>query len=498
MTKEELGKLKLNELKELAKTEDVKISGLKKEDIIAMFMEKYAEEQKKEKKTAKKKTTRKTKTEKAAEAEKEETAEEKTDNIPEKAEEVPEKAKEQTESAEEAKQPEETDTVENKEVRIIGKKSEPDLKVDGILTVMEDGYGFIRGENFETGDDNVFVSPTFIKKFRLRTGDRISGKKRLPKDNERYGALIYIDKINLLDTDMIRSRVSFEDLTPIFPNERVKLERQGESLSMRVMDLITPIGKGQRGLIVSPPKAGKTTILKDIALSILRSCPKAHLIILLIDERPEEVTDIKEIVRGDNVMIVYSTFDEQPTKHKFVSEMTIEHAKRLVEAGEDVFILLDSITRLSRAYNLTEASSGKTLSGGLDPNALYMPKRFFGAARNTRERGSLTILATALVETGSKMDDVIYEEFKGTGNMELILSRKLQERRLFPAIDIAKSGTRREDLLLTQEEQQAVNIIRRDLMNYYRDDSIDGLIELFVRTKDNASLVQVINRNKGF
>ena len=361
---------------------------------------------------------------------------------------------------------------------------------------MEDGYGFIRGENFETGDDNVFVSPTFIKKFRLRTGDHIIGKKREAKDNERYGALIYIDKINYLDTDMIRSRVAFEDLTPVFPDERVKLERQGESLSMRVVDLIAPIGKGQRGLIVSPPKAGKTTILKDIALSIQRSCPKAHLIVLLIDERPEEVTDIKEIVKGDRVMIVYSTFDEQPTKHKFVSEMTIEHAKRLVEAGEDVFILLDSITRLSRAYNLTEASSGKTLSGGLDPNALYMPKRFFGAARKTKERGSLTILATALVDTGSKMDDVIYEEFKGTGNMELILSRKLQERRLFPAIDIAKSGTRREDLLLNRDEQNAVNIIRRDLMNYYRDDSIDGLIELFIRTRNNDELVQLILKNK--
>lgn len=486
MTKEELGKLKLNELKELAKSEDVKISGLKKEDIIAMFMEKYAEEQKKEKKAAKKKTEKKAKEEKEEEAVSEAVE---SEEVLGESEVIPQVEEDQSES---------DTTVENKEVRIIGKKSEPDLKVDGILTVMEDGYGFIRGENFETGDDNVFVSPTFIKKFRLRTGDRITGKKRLPKDNERYGALIYIDKINLLDTDMIRSRVAFEDLTPIFPNERVILERPGESLSMRVMDLITPIGKGQRGLIVSPPKAGKTTILKDIALSILRSCPKAHLIILLIDERPEEVTDIKEIVKGDNVMIVYSTFDEQPTKHKFVSEMTIEHAKRLVEAGEDVFILLDSITRLSRAYNLTEASSGKTLSGGLDPNALYMPKRFFGAARNTRERGSLTILATALVDTGSKMDDVIYEEFKGTGNMELILSRKLQERRLFPAIDIAKSGTRREDLLLTAEEQSAVNIIRRDIMNYYRDDSIDGLIELFVRTKDNASLVQVINRNKGF
>ncbi|MBR4471317.1 MAG: transcription termination factor Rho [Erysipelotrichaceae bacterium] len=431
MEKEELEKLKLSELKDLAKEKQIKITGLKKEEIVSLLAE-------------------------------EETVEEK---------------EEQKES--------------ESEVRVIGKMRDPSSPVKGILTVMEDGYGFIRGENFETGDDNIFVSPTFVKKFRLRTGDHIIGKKRDPKEGERYGALIYIDKINYLDTDMIRSRVTFEDLTPVFPDERIRLERQGESLAMRIMDLITPIGKGQRGLIVSPPKAGKTTILKDIALSILRSCPKGHLIILLIDERPEEVTDIKEVVKGDNVMIVYSTFDEQPTKHKFVSEMTIEHAKRLVEAGEDVFILLDSITRLSRAYNLTEASSGKTLSGGLDPSALYMPKRFFGAARKTRERGSLTILATALVDTGSKMDDVIYEEFKGTGNMELILSRKLQERRLFPAIDIAKSGTRREDLLLSREEQQCVNIIRSA---YYREDSVDSLIELFIRTRNNEELVQVINK----
>ena len=425
MSKEELKELKLNDLKQLAKEKDIKVTGLKKEEIIEELL------------------------------------------------------KIETES----------------EVKVFPKKEETN-PVSGVLTVMEDGFGFIRGENFESGDDNVFVSPTFIKKFRLRTGDHIQGKKREPKDNERYGALIYIDKINYLDTDTIRSRVIFEDLTPVFPDERVRLERQGESLSMRVMDLIAPIGKGQRGLIVSPPKAGKTTILKDIALSIQRSCPDAHLMVLLIDERPEEVTDIKEVVKGDKVKVIYSTFDEQPSKHKFVSEMTIEHAKRLVEAGEDVFILLDSITRLSRAYNLTEASSGKTLSGGLDPNALYMPKRFFGAARKTRERGSLTILATALVDTGSKMDDVIYEEFKGTGNMELILSRKLQERRLFPAIDIPKSGTRREDLLLDNEELMAVNIIRKDLLDYYRDDSIDSLIDLFIRTKNNRELVQLINKKK--
>lgn len=374
-------------------------------------------------------------------------------------------------------------------------KSEP-KEAEGILNILEDGFGFLRSDNFEADDNNVYVSPSFIKKFRLRQGDYIKGKKRDPQEKERYESLIYIDTVNGLNNEELRSRVFFEDLTPIFPNSRVKLERQGESLAMRVMDLIAPIGKGQRGLIVSPPKAGKTTILKDIALSILKSCPKAHLIILLIDERPEEVTDIKEIIKGDNVEIVYSTFDEQPSRHKYVSEMTIERAKRLVETGEDVFILLDSITRLSRAYNLTESSSGKTLSGGLDPNALYMPKRFFGAARNTKEKGSLTILATALIDTGSKMDDVIYEEFKGTGNMELILSRKLQERRLFPAIDIPKSGTRREDLLLSKKELNAVNIIRKDLYNYNSDSSVDSLINLFIKTRNNDELVELINNAK--
>ena len=364
--------------------------------------------------------------------------------------------------------------------------------VSGILSILDDGFGFLRNENYETGDDNVYVSPTFIKKFRLKQGDFIEGKKRKPNEKERYETLIYIDKINFQDTSYIRSRVNFEDLTPTYPCERVRLERSQDSLTMRIMDLITPIGKGQRGLIVSPPKVGKTTILKDIALSLLHSIKDAHLIILLIDERPEEVTDIKEAIHGKNVEIVYSTFDEQPQHHKYVSEMTIEHAKRLVEAGKDVFILLDSITRLSRAYNLTESSSGKTLSGGLDPNALYMPKRFFGAARNTKEKGSLTILATALVDTGSKMDDVIYEEFKGTGNMELILSRKLQEKRIFPAIDIVKSGTRKENLLLTPKEQTAVNIIRKNLANSVRDEATDNLINMFIKTKDNASLVDVI------
>ncbi len=424
MEKEELLKLKVTELKNLAKEQELDITGLKKDEIIAKLLEA------------------------------------------------------------EAKKSEEQETSKKKEVE--------SFEAKGILSILEDGFGFLRTDNFETSEDNIYVSPTFIKKFRLKQGDYIEGKKRKPNEKEKYETLIYIDKINFKNTSIIRSRVNFEDLTPTYPTERVRLERDKQSLTMRIMDLITPIGKGQRGLIVSPPKAGKTTIIKDIAMSILHSVKDAHLIILLIDERPEEVTDIKEAIQGKNVEIIYSTFDEQPSHHKYVSEMTIEHAKRLVEVGEDVFILLDSITRLSRAYNLTEPSSGKTLSGGLDPNALYMPKRFFGAARNTREQGSLTILATALIETGSKMDDVIYEEFKGTGNMELILSRKLQEKRIFPAIDIVKSGTRREDLILTNKEQQAVNIIRKNLANSVRDEATDNLINMFVKTQDNASLVDII------
>ena len=368
-------------------------------------------------------------------------------------------------------------------IHLLTKEEEKEVKnpnenmyCEGILDIMDDGFGFLRF-------DDIFVSPSFIRKLRLRTGDYIIGKKRAPKEGERYESLTYIDSINFKDMSYIRERCQFENLTPVFPDERIRLERPGESLAMRIVDLISPVGKGQRGLIVAPPKAGKTTLIKDMAISIQRSCPDAHLIVLLIDERPEEVTDIKETIGEKNTQIIYSTFDESPLKHRKVSELTIEYAKRLVEANEDVVILLDSITRLSRAYNLTEASSGKTLSGGLDPNALYMPKRFFGAARNTREKGSLTILATALVDTGSKMDDVIYEEFKGTGNMELILSRRLQERRIFPAIDISKSGTRREDLLLDKKEALAVDIIRREYVN-----SIDDLITLFVKTRNNDEL----------
>ena len=361
----------------------------------------------------------------------------------------------------------------------------------GILEVM-DGYGFIRCDNYLTGEDDVYVSASQIRRFRLKTGDVLTGKTRKKSPTERYGALLRISTVNGIDPEIAKNRPSFEDLTPIFPNERIKLEQQRKNLSMRIVDLLSPIGKGQRGMIVSPPKAGKTTLLKDVALSVQQSNPEMHLIILLIDERPEEVTDIKETVAGKNVEVIYSTFDEQPERHRKVSEMVIERAKRLVEMGNDVMILLDSITRLARAYNLTVAPSGRTLSGGLDPASLYMPKRFFGAARNTREAGSLTILATALVDTGSKMDDVVYEEFKGTGNMELVLSRKLQERRVFPAIDIPKSGTRREDLLLTKQEQEAITIIRKSLNGIKQDEAVDSLLDLFARTRNNEELVSYI------
>lgn len=333
------------------------------------------------------------------------------------------------------------------------------ITAHGILEVLPDGYGFIRCENYLPGENDVYVSPSQIRKFGLKTGDIVSGNTRIKTQSEKFSALLFVTKINGLPPAIAVKRRNFEDMTPIFPNERLKLENERSSTSMRIVDLLSPIGKGQRGMIVSPPKAGKTTLLKEVALSVLRNNPEMHLLVLLIDERPEEVTDIKETIRGKNVEVIYSTFDELPEHHKRVSEMLIERAKRLVEHKKDVIILLDSITRLARAYNLVVPPSGRTLSGGLDPAALHMPKRFFGAARNMREGGSLTILATALVDTGSKMDDVIYEEFKGTGNMELVLDRRLSEKRMFPAIDIPKSGTRREDLLLTQDEQDAVYIL---------------------------------------
>ncbi|MCD7812619.1 MAG: transcription termination factor Rho [Lachnospiraceae bacterium] len=369
--------------------------------------------------------------------------------------------------------------------------------VSGILEVMPDGYGFIRSDNYLPGENDVYVSPSQIRRFNLKTGDIISGNTRIKSQQEKFSALLYLKKINGLVPSEAMKRFNFEDMTPIFPNERLRMEREPRGIAMRIMDLFSPIGKGQRGMIVSPPKAGKTTLLKDVARSILKNNPEMQLLILLIDERPEEVTDIKEAICGENVEVIYSTFDETPEHHKRVSEMVIERAKRLVEQKQDVTILLDSITRLARAYNLTVPPSGRTLSGGLDPAALHMPKRFFGAARNMREGGSLTILATALVDTGSKMDDVVYEEFKGTGNMELVLDRKLSERRVFPAIDIPKSGTRREDLLLDREEQEAVYYMRRALNGMKSDDAVESILNMLMHTRDNRDFVTRVRRQKG-
>ncbi len=421
--REKYESLALNELKEIAKVRGIRVSGLKKADLIEAML---AEDKKDEEKG------------KVVEAK---------SIIPGSA---PEGEKE--------KFPSELDS---------------GIKANGILEVMPDGYGFIRCENYLPGENDVYVAPSQIRRFNLKTGDIIEGNTRIKTQSEKFSALLYVRKINGFPPEIAQRRTNFEDMTPIFPNERLRLETPGASMAMRIMDLISPVGKGQRGMIVSPPKAGKTTLLKEVARSLKKTSPDVHLIILLIDERPEEVTDFKEAIEGPNVEVIYSTFDELPEHHKRVAEMVIERAKRLVEHKQDVCILLDSITRLTRAYNLTVPPSGRTLSGGLDPAALHMPKRFFGAARNMRGGGSLTILATALVETGSKMDDVIYEEFKGTGNMEMVLDRKLSEKRVFPAVDIPKSSTRREDLLLTPDEQEIINILRKALNGMKADEAVD-------------------------
>ena len=383
----------------------------------------------------------------------------------------------------------------DKEVHDID-KLDSGITAHGILEVMQDGYGFIRSANYLPGENDVYVSPSQIRRFNLKTGDILEGNTRIKTQQEKFSALLYLSKINEMDPMKAMHRKNFEDMTPIFPNERLSLECGKTSTAMRIMDLMSPIGKGQRGMIVSPPKAGKTTLLKQVALSVQKNNPEVHLLILLIDERPEEVTDIRESIEGPNVEVIYSTFDELPEHHKRVSEMVIERAKRLVEHKKDVMILIDSITRLARAYNLTVPPSGRTLSGGLDPAALHMPKRFFGAARNMRKGGSLTILATALVDTGSKMDDVVYEEFKGTGNMELVLDRKLSEKRMFPAIDILKSGTRREDLLLSKEEQEAVESMRRALNGLRPEEAVDNILNMFSRTQNNEELIQMVKKTK--
>ena len=370
------------------------------------------------------------------------------------------------------------------------------ITASGILEVMPDGFGFIRCANYLPGENDVYVAPSQIRRFNMKTGDIVTGNTRVKTQGEKFSALLYVKNINGYLPDVAARRGNFEDMTPIFPDERLRLETPGASIAMRIMDLMSPIGKGQRGMIVSPPKAGKTTLLKEVAKSIQKNSPETHLIILLIDERPEEVTDIKEAIEGPNVEVIYSTFDELPEHHKRVSEMVMERAKRMVEHKKDVMVLLDSITRLTRAYNLTVPPSGRTLSGGLDPAALHMPKRFFGAARNMREGGSLTILATALVNTGSKMDDVVYEEFKGTGNMEMVLDRKVAEKRVFPAIDIPQSGTRRDDLLLSDDEIEAINTIRRAFNGMKAEEAVDKVVDMFKKTKNNKEFVEMVKKTK--
>lgn len=451
MMREKYESLPLATLKELAKTRGLKgISTMKKAEVIELMLKEDENEKKKEKKSS------------------QETVKEMSANTGDK---------------------------ELKELHDID-KLDSGVAVCGILEVMPDGYGFIRSANYLPGENDIYVSPSQIRRFNLKTGDILEGNTRIKTQQEKFSALLYLTKINDIDPLVAMKRKNFEDLTPIFPDERLRLECGRTSTAMRIVDLLSPIGKGQRGMIVSPPKAGKTTLLKQVAQSVRKNNPEIHLLILLIDERPEEVTDIKESIEGDNVEVIYSTFDELPEHHKRVSEMVIERAKRLVEHKKDVMILLDSITRLARAYNITVLPSGRTLSGGLDPAALHMPKRFFGAARNMRGGGSLTILATALVDTGSKMDDVIYEEFKGTGNMELVLDRKLSERRVFPAIDIPKSGTRREDLLLTKEEQEAVDSMRRALNGMRPEEAADNILNMFSRTRNNEELMQLVKKTK--
>ncbi len=406
------------------------------------------------------------------------------------------KSKEEGKGKEESKGKEEKEASGKTEEEKTIEELDSGISAHGILEVMPDGFGFIRCENYLPGENDVYVAPSQIRRFGLKTGDILEGNTRVRTQGEKFAALLYVKTINGYTPEESSKRYNFEDMTPIFPNERLHLEMPGASVAMRVMDLISPVGKGQRGMIVSPPKAGKTTLLKDVAKSVKRNSPEVHLIILLIDERPEEVTDIKEAIEGPNVEVIYSTFDELPEHHKRVSEMVIERGKRLVEHGKDVVILIDSITRLARAYNLIVPPSGRTLSGGLDPAALHMPKRFFGAARNMREGGSLTVLATALVDTGSKMDDVVYEEFKGTGNMELMLDRKLSEKRIFPAIDIPRSSTRREDLLLSQDELDAMNIIRKALNGLKPEESLDKILDLFAKTRNNQEFVNMVKKIK--
>lgn len=473
-------------LRDLARARGLKnISSMKKSDLVELMLaedERLAKE--KEKEVKPEQTEKRVRAEKTERTEKTEKAE-RTERPRREHSEVQTRSQEENGGAKDNAAPDET---------IMNLDS--GITANGILEVMPDGYGFIRCENYMPGENDVYVSPSQIRKFNLKTGDIISGNTRVKTQQEKFSALLYVTTVNGYHPSVAQRRKNFEDLTPIFPNRRIRLERPGCSVAMRIVDLVSPIGKGQRGMIVSQPKAGKTTLLKEIAKSVTAGNPEMHLIILLIDERPEEVTDIKEAIEGNNVEVIYSTFDELPEHHKRVSEMVIERAKRLVEHGKDVMILLDSITRLARAYNLTVPPSGRTLSGGLDPAALHMPKRFFGAARNMREGGSLTILATALVDTGSKMDDVVFEEFKGTGNMELVLDRKLSEKRVFPAIDIVKSGTRREDLLLDPEEQEAVDVMRKAFNGMRADEAVENILNMFARTRNNREYISMVKKTR--
>lgn len=494
--------MSLSELKLCAKAKGMKnISNLRKAELIAALKEESKAERKAEKKPMVKEETRTKKStaekteekavkreESAAEDKPDKAAENKSDRIaenrPDKIAENKPEVKTEKKVSHKAENPTDLEQLDSGEVK------------EGILEVMPDGYGFIRCDNYLPGDNDVYVSPAQIRRFNLKTGDIVIGNTRIKSQNEKFSALLYIKTVNGYHPSEAMKRKRFEDLTPIFPNQRVHMETSGCSVGMRMLDLVSPIGKGQRGMIVSPPKAGKTTLLKQIAKAITKNHPEMHLLILLIDERPEEVTDMKESIEGKNVEVIYSTFDELPENHKRVSEMVIERARRLVEHKQDVVILLDSITRLARAYNLTVQASGRTLSGGLDPAALHMPKKFFGAARNMREGGSLTILATALVDTGSRMDDVVFEEFKGTGNMELVLDRSLSEKRIFPAIDLLKSSTRRDDLLLTQEETEANYLMHKALHGMKSEEALERIIDMFVRTKNNHEFIQMIKKVK--
>lgn len=487
------------ELREIAKERKIRgISTLKKKELIEV-LESYDQEHSNESETNPNAVVQQ------SESESELREEQKTQHEPKQYVQRRTRTQKQTESYAEHREPRvehkeyHSDHQERKHYQKEFPKNIKSLdsgeKAHGILEVMPDGYGFIRCENYLPGENDIYVSPAQIRKFNLKTGDILTGAIRIKTQSEKFSALLFVESVNGYEPEMAARRQHFEDLTPIFPHERLGMETEKSTIPMRMVDLLSPVGKGQRGMIVSPPKTGKTTLLKQMAQSISQNYKDIKLIVLLIDERPEEVTDFKESIEGKNVEVIYSTFDELPEHHKRVSEMVLERAKRLVEHKEDVVILLDSITRLARAYNLTVPPSGRTLTGGLDPAALYMPKKFFGAARNMREGGSLTILATALIETGSKMDDVIFEEFKGTGNMELVLNRKLAEKRIFPAVDIAKSGTRREELLLTKDEREVVTALHKELSGNRSEEFMEQMLDLFKRTKDNKEFVALTKRS---